>query len=92
MMVRACVEIWPTVMGLLDDRENAQHIYNEIRKNLKKTPGHTRTARRTTTSKTMKDGLRTKCLMIQRAAQCLAVKPPQMKVLEGTGSSSVAHN
>ena len=35
MMVKACVEIWPTVMGLLDDRENAQHIYNEIRKNLK---------------------------------------------------------
>ena len=35
MMVKACVEIWPTVMGLLDDRENSQHIYNEIQKNLK---------------------------------------------------------
>ena len=34
-MVKACVEIWPAVMGLLDDRENTQQIHNEIQKNLK---------------------------------------------------------
>ena len=32
MMVKACVEIWPAVMGLLDDRENTQQIHNEIQK------------------------------------------------------------
>ena len=31
MMVKACVEIWPAVMGLLDDRENTQQIHNDIR-------------------------------------------------------------
>ena len=35
MMVKACVEIWPAVMGLLDDRENTQQIHNEIQKKLK---------------------------------------------------------
>ena len=35
MMVKACVEIWPAVMGLLDDRENTQQIHNEIQKNFK---------------------------------------------------------
>ena len=35
MMVKACVEIWPAVMGLLDDRENAQPIHNEIQKKVK---------------------------------------------------------
>ena len=31
MMVKACVEIWPAVMGLLDDRENTQQIHNDLR-------------------------------------------------------------
>ena len=35
MMVKACVEIWPAVMGLLDDRENTLPIHNEIQKKLK---------------------------------------------------------